>query len=130
VLTLVLALAVLVITFAVLRSAMGRALEAAAIVAATPLIASYSWGTHLVLLLLPMFVLITWSVRRRAWTVLALVAVSWLLIGPGHKLLQALLVTGYSNVIVLRVLAELGVAGVALLWIGSLVAVRRVSGRS
>jgi hypothetical protein len=83
-----------------------------------------------VLLLLPMFVLITWSVRRRAWTVLALVAVSWLLIGPGHKLLQALLVTGYSNVIVLRVLAELGVAGVALLWIGSLVAVRRVSERS
>jgi len=134
VLTLVLALAVLVITFAVLRwpsrSAMGRALEAAAIIAATPLIASYSWGTHLVLLLLPMFVLITWSVRRRAWTVLALVAVSWLLIGPGHKLLQALLVTGYSNVIVLRVLAELGVAGVALLWIGSLIAVRRVSERS
>jgi hypothetical protein len=130
VLTLVLALAVLVITFAVLRSAMGRALEAAAIVAATPLIASYSWGTHLVLLLLPMFVLITWSVRRRAWTVLALVAVSWLLIGPGHKLLQALLVTGYSNVIVLRVLAELGVAGVALLWIGSLVAARRISERS
>lgn len=125
-----LALAVLVITFAVLRSAMGRALEAAAIVAATPLIASYSWGTHLVLLLLPMFVLITWSVRRRAWTVLALVAVSWLLIGPGHKLLQALLVTGYSNVIVLRVLAELGVAGVALLWIGSLVAARRISERS
>jgi hypothetical protein len=134
VLTLVLALAVLVITFAVLRrpsrSAMGRALEAAAIIAATPLIASYSWGTHLVLLLLPMFVLITWSVRWRAWTVLALVAVSWLLIGPGHKLLQALLVTGYSNVIVLRVLAELGVAGVALLWIGSLIVVRRVSERS
>jgi hypothetical protein len=130
VLTLVLALAVLVITFAVLRSAMGRALEAAAIVAATPLIASYSWGTHLVLLLLPMFVLITWSIRRRAWTVLALVAVSWLLIGPGHKLLQALMVTGYSNVIVLRVLAELGVAGVALVWIGSLVAARRISERS
>jgi hypothetical protein len=39
-------------------------------------------------------------------------------------------VTGYSNVIVLRVLAELGVAGVALLWIGSLVAARRISERS
>jgi glycosyl transferase family 87 len=134
VLTVVIALAVLAVTFLVLRSpaksASGRALEAAAIVAATPLIASYSWGTHLVLLLLPMFVLIAWSVRRRDWTVIALVALSWLLIGPGHKLLQALLVTGYSNLVVLRVLAEFGVIGIASLWIATLVAARRVSERS
>ncbi|TMD26168.1 MAG: DUF2029 domain-containing protein, partial [Chloroflexi bacterium] len=62
VLTVLIAVVVLLLTLAVLRpratSAMGRALEAAAVVAATPLIASYSWGTHLVLLLLPMFVLI------------------------------------------------------------------------
>src|SRR5438552_7266802 len=133
-LTLVLAAAVLVVTFAVLRSparsTMGRALEAAAIVAATPLIASYSWGTHLVLLLLPMFVLITWSVRRGDWVVIGLVALSWLLIGPGHKLLQALLVTGYPDLVVLRVLAELGVIGIGSLWIATLVAARRVSERS
>jgi hypothetical protein len=129
-LTILVAVAVVVITFAVLRSTKDRALEAAAIVAATPLIASYSWGTHLVLLLLPMVVLIRWSVRRRNWTVLALVALSWLLIGPGHKLLQALLVTGYSNLVVLRVLAEFGVIGVASLWIATLVAARRVSERS
>jgi len=129
VLTLLLALAVLAVTFVVLRSPArsktGRALEAAAIVAATPLIASYSWGTHLVLLLLPMVVLIAWSVRRRDWSVLVLVGISWLLIGPVHKLLQALLVTGYTDVLVLRVLAEFGVVGILALWIACLIAVRR-----
>ncbi len=127
-LTVLVAVAVLVITFVVLRrpsTSAGRALEAAAIVAATPLIASYSWGTHLALLLLPMFVLISWATGRRDWTVLALVATSWLLIGPVHKVLQVLLVSGYANVLVLRVIAECGVLGVLALWIACLLAVRR-----
>jgi hypothetical protein len=124
-LTVLVAVAVIVATFTALLSTKDRTLEAAAIVAATPLIATYSWGTHLVLLLLPMFVLITWAARRRDVGVLALVATSWLLIGPAHKLLQVLLVDGYSNVVVLRLLAEAGVLGVAALWIATLVAVRR-----
>lgn len=124
-LTALVAVAVIVVTFAALRSTRDRMLEAAAIVAATPLIATYSWGTHLVLLLLPMLVLITWAARRRHAGVLALVATSWILVGPVHKLLQVLLVTGYSNVFVLRLLAEAGVAGVAALWIAALLAVRR-----
>ena len=129
VLTVLIAVAVLVVTFRVLRrpavTPVGRSLEAAAIVAATPLIASYSWGTHLVLLLLPMFVLVVWAMRRRDWPVLALVSCAWLLIGPVHKLMQALLVSGYSNLVVLRVLAEFGVVGIAAIWVASLVAVRR-----
>ncbi len=129
VLTAVIAVVVLLLTLAVLRpratSAMGRALEAAAMVAATPLIASYSWGTHLVLLLLPMFVLITWALRRGDWTVIGLVAVSWFLIGPAHKLMQAMLVSGYSNLIVLRPMAEFGVVGILALWLACLLAVRR-----
>ena len=129
VLTALLAIAILVFTLRVLRapapSALGRSLEAAAIVAAIPLIASYSWGTHLVLLLLPMFVLIVWAMLRRDWQVLALVAAAWLLIGPGHKLMQALLVSGYSNVAVLRLMAEFGVVGLTALWVAALVAVRR-----
>jgi len=129
VLTVLIAVVVLLLTLGVLRpratSAMGRALEAAAVVAATPLIASYSWGTHLVLLLLPMFVLIMWAVRRRDWTVIGLVGVSWFLIGPAHKLMQALLVTGYSNLIVLRPMAEFGVVGILALWLACLIAVRR-----
>ena len=134
VLTVVIAVIVLAVTLAMLRpratSAMGRALEAAAIVAATPLIASYSWGTHLVLLLMPMFVLVVWSVPRRDWTMVALVAASWLLIGPAHKLMQELLVTGYSNLVVLRIMAEFGVVGIACLWVGCLIALRRISERS
>jgi hypothetical protein len=129
VITLALSLAVLVGTFAVLRSPSksmtGRSMEAAAIVAATPLIASYSWGTHLVLLLLPMFVLLAWSISRRDWLVIGLVAAGWLLIGPGHKLMQALLVSGYSNLLVLRLMAEFGAAGVTAIWVATLVATRR-----
>ena len=128
-LTAALAVAVLAVTLVVLRrpstSFSGRALEAAAIVSATPLIASYSWGTHLVLLLLPMYVLMVWAIPRRDWSVLTLVAVAWLLIAPGHKLLQTLLVNGYSNLLVLRVMAEFGVVAIGAIWLACLVAVRR-----
>jgi hypothetical protein len=127
--TLAIALAVLAATFWVLRRPTahpaGRALEAAAMVAALPLIASYSWGTHLVLLLLPMFVLLDWATRRRDWLVVGLVALSWLLIGPGHKWFQVLIESGYSNLVVLRLMAELGVVAIAALWISALLAVRR-----
>lgn len=129
VITVLIAIIALALTAAVLRSpaagATGRALEAAAIVAVTPMVASYSWGTHLVLLLLPMLVLIAWGVRRRDWVVLGLVAIGWLLIGPGHKWFQTLLVSGYTNLVVLRLMAEFGVAGIICVWIATLVALRR-----
>ncbi len=129
VITVVIALAVLAATFVVLRrpraQPAGRALEAAAIVAAGPLIASYSWGTHLVLLLLPMLVLVDWSIRRRDWLVLGLVAAGWMLIGPAHNWFQSLLLSGYSNLFVLRLMAEFGVAGITAIWAASLIAVRR-----
>jgi hypothetical protein len=126
--TLVIALITLGVTLWVLRrpatSRSGRALEAAAIVAVTPMVVSYSWATHLVLLSLPLLVLIAWGVRRQDWTVLALVVAAYLLISLGHHLLQVLLTTGYRNVVVLRVLAETGVTGIGLLWLAALVAVR------
>lgn len=129
VITTAIGLAALGVTFWVLRrprtERIGRGLEAAAVVAVGPLVASYSWGTHLVLLLLPMVVLIAWSVRRRDWTVLALVAAGWLLIGPGHKWFQTLLVSGYPDMVVLRAMAEFGVVGVTCVWVASLVAIRR-----
>ena len=94
-------------------------------VAVGPLVASYSWGTHLVLLLVPMLVLIAWAVRRRDWLVLGLVALGWALIGPGHNWFQVLLVSGYSNMTVLRLMAEFGVVGITAIWVASLVALRR-----
>ena len=129
VITLVISLAALAVTFVVLRSPAasrnGRALEAAAVIAATPIVTSYSWGTHLVLLLVPILVLVAWGVRRRDWTVLALVAAGYLLLGVGHNRMQTLLVTGYSNLLVLRLMAELGVLGILAIWIAALMAVRR-----
>jgi hypothetical protein len=127
--TLLISVVVLILTFVVLRSPAktrnGRALEAAAIVAVTPIVTSYSWGTHLVLLLIPILVLIAWGVRRRDWSVLAFVAAGYLLLGVGHNRMQTLLVTGYSNLTVLRLMAELGVLGVLSIWIGALLAIRR-----
>ena len=129
VITLVISLAALAVTFVVLRSPAasrsGRALEAAAVVAVTPIVTSYSWGTHLVLLLIPILVLVAWGVRRRDWTVLALVAAGYLLLGVGHNRMQTLLVTGYSNLLVLRLMAELGVLGILAIWVAALMAVRR-----
>jgi hypothetical protein len=133
VITTLIALVALGVTFWVLRRPRadrpGRALEAAAVVAVGPLVASYSWGTHLVLLLLPMVVLVGWSVRRRDWAVLGLVAAGWLLIGPGHKWFQALLVSGYPNMLVLRLMAEFGVVGITCIWVASLLAIRRSTNR-
>ncbi|HEY4912996.1 MAG TPA: glycosyltransferase family 87 protein [Candidatus Dormibacteraeota bacterium] len=129
IITFAIAIAALAVTFWVLRRPRadwtGRALEAAAATAVGPLVASYSWGTHLVLLLLPMLVLVEWGARRRDWTVLGLVAAGWLLIGPGHNWFQTLLVNGYSNLLVLRLMAEFGVVGIASIWVASLVAIRR-----
>jgi hypothetical protein len=131
VITTAIALVALAITFWVLRrprgEPAGRALEAAAVVAVGPLVASYSWGTHLVLLLLPLLVLTVWAVRRRDWMVLGLVALGWALIGPGHNWFQLLLVSGYSNLVVLRLMAEFGVVGITAIWVASLVAIRRGS---
>ena len=133
IITTVIALAAVVVTFWILRSpsrsATGRGLEAAAVVAVTPLVASYSWGTHLVLLLLPMLALVAWAVPRRDWLVLGLTALGWMLIGPGHHLFQVLLVSGYSNLLVLRLMAEFGVVGIVSIWIASLLAVRRERGQ-
>jgi hypothetical protein len=129
IITLGIAIAALAVTFLVLgrprNDWSGRALEAAAVTAVGPLVTSYSWGTHLVLLLLPMLVLVEWGVRRRDWSVLGLVAAGWLLIGPGHNWFQTLLVSGYSNLVVLRLMAEFGVVGITSIWVASLVALRR-----
>jgi Glycosyltransferase family 87 len=127
--TLMIGVAAIVITVLVLRSpsetSTGRALEAAAAVALSPIVASYSWGTHLVLLLLPMSVLVVWGIRTRHWPVIGLVALGWLSIGPIHKGLQVLLATGDSNIVVLRLLTEFGPVGVLAIWVATLMAIRQ-----
>jgi hypothetical protein len=129
VITTAIALVALAITVWVLRrprgDRSGRALEAAAVVAVGPLVASYSWGTHLVLLLLPMLVLVAWAVRRRDWVVIGLVALGWALIGPGHNWFQLVLVSGRADIVELRLMAEFGVVGIIAIWVAALIAVRQ-----
>jgi hypothetical protein len=94
IITLAIAIVALGVTFWVLgrprEDWSGRALEVAAVTAVGPLVTSYSWGTHLVLLLVP-----------------------------------TLLVSGYSNLDVLRLMAEFGVVGITSVWVASLLALRR-----
>ena len=129
VLTVAVAMVAILITFAVMRppatTSAGRALEAGAVVALTPLVATYSWGTHLVLLLLPMLVVIVWGIRNRNWVVIALVGVAWILFGPAHGAMQELLLEGYRNLFVLRLMAEFGVVGVLAVWVATLLALRQ-----
>ncbi|HVH62653.1 MAG TPA: hypothetical protein VNA65_03530, partial [Candidatus Dormibacteraeota bacterium] len=123
--TAAIALCVLAVTLVVIRSSTDRSLDAAAIVAATPLITSYAWATHLVLLLLPLLVVTAWAIRHREWRVLGSLGAGYLLVNLGHHWLQVLLVSGYSDVPVLRIVAESGVAGLLLIWGSTLAAIRR-----
>lgn len=62
----------------------GRGLEAAAAVAAAPLIVAVVRPGHLLLLLLPMLVLGTYAIRERIRWLGVAVAVSWMLTGPAY----------------------------------------------
>jgi len=70
-------------------------------------------------------VLLHWAIARRDWLVVGLVGAGWMLIGPGHNWFQTLLVAGYSNLVVLRLMAEFGAVGIAGVWFASLLALRR-----
>ncbi len=128
VLTVLLALGALAVTAWTLRAPSGlrwpRALEVAAAVAVGPLVASYSWGTHMVLLLLPMLVLLAWSIRRSNWPVFALVAAGWFLLGPMQVVFENALQGGVRDYLLLRLLAEHGVLGVTAVWAAALLANR------
>lgn len=104
-----------------------RSLEASLAVAVGPLIASYSWGTHMILLLLPLLVVLVWSIRREDWAGMALCALAWLLLSPLQTLTDVVVQGGVQNLWLLRPLAEHGVAGVGVIWLSALRAVGRAA---
>ena len=124
ILTALVAVAALAITFWALQRARSGALEVASVVAVTPIVASYSWGTHLVLLLLPMLVLLAWAAPRRHWWVIGLVAAGWLLLSSGQVLLENTIEGSPHSYLLVRLLAEHGVLGIAAVWVAALVANR------
>jgi arabinofuranan 3-O-arabinosyltransferase len=122
------AIAVTLVTAIVLRAPRkdrdGRALEAAVVVAATPLVVAVVRPGHLLLLLLPMMVLGTIALRRADFRLGIAVAVSWVLIGPVYLWLSNLLAAGVGAQF-LRPGAETALAGAVLLWLAALHTLRR-----
>jgi hypothetical protein len=97
----------------------GRALEAAAVVAAAPLIVAVVRPGHLLLLLLPMLVLGTFAVRQRFLWVGVLVAVSWMLTGPAYLWYTNLFAEGVRGPL-MAAGAEIALLGTVILWLTSL----------
>lgn len=102
----------------------GRALEAALVVAATPLVVAVVRPGHLLLLLLPMMVLGTLALRRADWRLGLAVAASWVLIGPVYLWFSNLLAAGVGAQL-MRPGEETALAGSVVLWLAALVTLHR-----
>jgi hypothetical protein len=114
--------AVLVVTFIALwaprSNGGGRALEAAAVVAATPLMVTVVRPGHMLLLLLPMLVLGTFAVRQRITWLAVAVAVSWMLTGPAYLWYTNLIAAGIRGPFMAPG-EEIALLGMVILWLAS-----------
>src|SRR5712691_11005737 len=97
----------------------GRALEAAAVVSATPLVLAVVRPGHLLLLLLPITMLTIAGVRKHDWQSVGLVVASWALMGPIYLAASNLLAAGIGLPWT-RGGEETAVAGAIVLWVVSL----------
>jgi hypothetical protein len=103
----------------------GRALEAAAVIAATPLMVAVVRPGHMLLLLLPVLVLGTLAMREGlTWLGIA-VAVSWTLMGPAYLWYTNLVAAGIRGPFMAPG-EELALLGMVILWLASLGALWRV----
>ena len=101
----------------------GRALEAALVVAATPLILAVVRPGHLLLLLLPMAVLGTAALRQANIGLGVAVGISWLLMGPVYLWMSNWLAEGVGAQF-LRAGEETALLGAVVLWLAALQALR------
>jgi len=97
----------------------GRALEAAAVVAATPLVLAVVRPGHLLLLLLPIAGLVIVGVRNHDWLSVGLVVAAWALMGPVYLAASNVLAAGIGLPWT-RIGEESAVAGAVMLWAISL----------
>jgi hypothetical protein len=103
------------------RDARGRALEAALVVAATPLMVTVVRPGHLLLLLLPMMVVGTVAWRERRPLIGWLLGISWVLMGPAYLWYTNLIAAGFVGFFV-RPGEEIAITGAALLWLACVLA--------
>ena len=120
VLIIVITVAFIAVTAWRLRSqaldAESAALEAAAAVALLPLLTPVTWGHHLVVELIPLYVLAWTAIRRSQVWLGGLTLLAWVLANPVHLLFMAAYLGGVTTPVVMNVWVELPVAGVILIW--------------
>jgi hypothetical protein len=102
----------------------GRALEIAAAFAASPLLLTVVWAGQLVLLLVPIIVLLDFGLRRGSRGLVLAVAVAWLLIGPAYLSFTNAFAAGFGFPLLFDVWSDSAMAGVVVLWLASLHALR------
>src|SRR2546426_1712064 len=103
----------------------GRALELAAGVAASPLLVTLVYAGQFILMLLPMIVLFAFGLRSRSRGTVIAIAMSWFLIGPSFLAFTNALAAGFSFGLLFQVWANSPVAGVIVLWLTSLHALKQ-----
>jgi hypothetical protein len=92
------------------------AVEGAAAIALLPLLTPVTWGHHLVIDLVPLYVLAWLAIRRRHVWLGLLALMAWVLANPVHLLFMAAYLGGVKTPVVMDVWVELSVAGVILIW--------------
>jgi hypothetical protein len=92
------------------------AVEGAAAVALLPLLTPVTWGHHLVVELIPLYVLAWVAIRRRDRWLGALTLLAWVLANPVHLLFMAVYLGGAKTPVLMNVWVELPVVGVILIW--------------
>jgi hypothetical protein len=102
----------------------GRALEMAAVFAASPLLLTVVWAGQLVLLLVPIIVVLDVGLRRGSRGLVAAVAVAWLLMGPAYLAFTNAFAAGFGFPLLFDVWSDSAMAGVVVLWLSSLYALR------
>jgi hypothetical protein len=106
------------------------AVEGAAAVALLPLLTPVTWGHHLVIDLLPLYVLAWLAIRRRHIWLGLLSLLAWVLANPVHLLFMAAYLGGVKIPVVMDVWVELPVAGVILIWALCLYAYEPIASRT
>jgi Glycosyltransferase family 87 len=102
----------------------GRALEIAAAFAASPLLLTLVWAGQLILLLVPMIILLDFGLRNGSRRLVLQVALAWFLIGPVYLAFTNAFAAGLGFPLLFQVWSESALAGVVVLWIASLQALR------
>ena len=88
----------------------------AAAVALLPLLTPVTWGHHLVVDLIPLYVLAWLAIRRRHVWLGLLALLAWVLANPVHLVFMAAYLSGVKTPVVMDAWVELPVLGVILIW--------------